>query len=120
MGIEYLFNKVLHIDMTGFTKHQVKMMSQYDELLIELGEKSYSSLTRDLPVEIRLVGFVLINACIFYLLKYITDNGHDEFALIIRALTGQSPIEDKSSKKKKRMRGPSMSPEDIRRMRKED
>ena len=46
-------------------------MRRYERLLIELGEKNYSSFGENWPVELRLAGLVLVNAIIFVLAKYI-------------------------------------------------
>lgn len=68
---EYIGAKFLKIDCTGFFVHSSRSMHRYDRLLIELGEKSYSSFGENWPVEFRLGAMVLVNFVIFCIAKYL-------------------------------------------------
>ena len=57
--------------MEGFAQQQIASMSSYDQLLIELGEKTYVPEESKLPVEIRLLGMIVVNAAIFIVSKMI-------------------------------------------------
>ena len=67
--VEWLATQHVGIDMSNFAKEQCKLMNQYDHLLIELGERSYSQWSSSLPVEFRILFLVLFNAAVFYLAK---------------------------------------------------
>ncbi len=137
MAMEYSFTNFLSIDMTGFASQQMLMMDKYDTMLIELGERSYNRWGIDLPIEIRLIGFVLLQAGIFYLGKIISEKAGSNIATIFSGLTGQSKAKNAADAKngtpttpngaantpnghddggtpQRKMRGPSIKIEDIK------
>jgi hypothetical protein len=59
-------------DMSGFSNHQILFKNKYRALLVELGEKSYLSGPSNIPVEIRLIGLILIQAVLFIVIKSAT------------------------------------------------
>lgn len=124
MLMEFVSNNWMGVDLTGFTAHQMTMMDKYDRMLIELGEKSYNRWGSNLPVEIRLIGFIILQAGIFYLGKIIAEKGGGTMADIFKMFTGApvpapgtdggtAPAADVSAPKKK-MRGPSVKVADLR------
>ena len=70
MLTEYLMG-YLRFDMEGFTKAQILQLASYERLLLELGQKNYTPTDQQLPVEIRLIGLILMNAVIFIISKLI-------------------------------------------------
>ena len=105
MIMEIVGTSVLNMPVGGFAKTQLANMNKYDSLLIELGEKSYSSKHSSLPVEVRLIGFALLQFGIFYVSKFVTiDNMGGLFNT------------NNNQKEKKRMRGPQTKPDDIKKM----
>jgi len=68
-GIELFCVKVLGLDMSGYTINQLRLMNKYDRLLVELGEKTYSSVGSDWPVEARIVVMALFNGIIFLVVR---------------------------------------------------
>ena len=126
MVMEFVCNNWMGIDLTGFTSQQMMMMDRYDRLLIELGERSYNRWGMNLPVELRLIGFILLQAGLFYLGKIITDKAGSSMAELFKGLTGQqskSPSRSDDSVRveevdvpRKKMRGPSIKAEDIKKM----
>jgi hypothetical protein len=91
------------------------------KILIELGEKSRDRWALNLPVEVRLVGFILLQAGIFYLCKIISEKGGSTIYELFRAITGQPPQDavnqiTNSEQPKKKMRGPSINVGDIKKM----
>lgn len=123
MLMEFVSNNWMGVDLTGFTAHQMTMMHKYDRMLIELGEKSYNRWGSNLPVEIRLIGFIIIQAGIFYLGKIIAEKGGGTMADIFKMFTGapaatgaaaETAQEQDPDAPKKKMRGPSVKVADLR------
>lgn len=69
--LEYAGTTYLKIDVKGFAVHSMRSLHRYERLLIELGEKNYSSFADNWPVEFRLGGMVLVSAVIYCIAKYI-------------------------------------------------
>ncbi len=122
--MEFACVQFLGLDFSGFTLQQTKMMYKYDRMLIELGEKSYNRWGMNIPVEFRMIGFIVIQACIFYLGKIISVKFGNSIGDLFKGITNQPPVrssnssehEEEKPKKSKTMRGPRIRPEDIRNM----
>ncbi len=116
--MEFVSTQWLAIDLSGFTVQQTKMMHKYDSLLIELGEKSRERWGMNLPVEVRLLGFIILQAGIFYLGKIIASKFGNNVSEIFKGVTGQPPTskEIPKSDKDKKTRGPRIKASDIRKM----
>lgn len=71
MGAEWILGSYLRFDMQGFTKSQILQIQSYNRLLLEMGEKNYVPGDKMLPVEIRLMGLVLMNSVIFIISRLI-------------------------------------------------
>lgn len=71
MITEFILGKFLRLDLEGFTQQQMLNMRRYERFLIEIGEKNYVPEGKKWPVEIRLIGFVLIQAAAFTASKMI-------------------------------------------------
>ena len=128
MVMEFVCVNWAGLDLTGFTSQQMLMMDKYDRLLIELGERSYNRWGMNLPVEVRLIGFILLQAGMFYLGKIIADKAGSSMAELFKGIVGQNTktrsgsegesgvrVEDVDGPRKK-MRGPSIKVEDIKKM----
>jgi hypothetical protein len=90
LGMEYLFTSVIGMDMTGFAKEQTKNMVEYDKMLIELGEKSYSAEESDWPVEFRLIFTILTQAAIFCVANFLMKKlgiGMDGFMGMVKQMS---------------------------------
>jgi len=85
-GCEFLFGNFLGFDMQGFTQQQLISMKSYERLLIELGEKSYVPTgSSSWPVELRLLGLVILNAGFFVMSKMIMKkSGADLMGLVAK------------------------------------
>ena len=122
--MEYVCTEYANIDIGGFAIQQIQMMYKYDSVLIELGEKSCERWTTNLPVEVRLIGMVLLQAAIFYLGKIVTEKMGESVGELFKGMTGQPPAEEKTRTKpkentppvdeKQKMRGPKVKASDIR------
>ena len=123
----------------GYAEHQIQQMDKYDTLLVELGEKSYNRWGVKLPVELRLLGMIVIQAGVFYMMSR-SSKSESGLASIIKVASGsgrtrgtvtelsesdgeEEADEDDSDAPKKRktkkvrkMRGPSMTPDEIKKM----
>ncbi len=118
LGIEMIAGKA-GFDFKGFAKFQSKKMEKYERLLVELGEKSYSNFASNWPVEIRLIGIILLDAGIFYLGKIVADHAGEGVADLFSMLFG-IPTSNTVKEKKHKMRGPTTRPDEIRNMNKSD
>jgi hypothetical protein len=124
MAIEFASTHWMGINLDGFYSQQMLMMDKYDRLLIELGEKSYTRWGSNLPVEVRLLGFVILQAGLFYLGKIIADKAGSSVAELFKNITGQpvakastasgSVNEEPEPAPKKKMRGPSVKVADLK------
>lgn len=131
MGMEWLGTQWFDMDLRGLTSHHMARRQKYDRLLIELGEKSYSRIGADLPVEIRLLGVMLMETLAFYIGKQIDSKGGPGISQIFSMMTGgagttaESPFMggDKSADtptRKSRVKGPTISVDEIRAMNRDD
>ena len=57
--------------MQGFTQQQISTIATYDRILLELGEKTYVDEESQWPVELRLLGLMVMNAAMFIASKII-------------------------------------------------
>lgn len=123
MVLEWVSTNWLGIDLSGFTQQQSKMMNRYERLLIELGEKNYSTLGSRFPVEVRLMFFVFFNAGLFYVNKMIFSGGEGG-AAVLNVLFGggqqqQAPpagVQRAAPQQRRRgagMRGPTITPHEV-------
>lgn len=117
LGIEFAANK-LGLDFTGFAKFQLSKMDKYERLLIELGERSYSQFANNWPVEIRLLGIILLDAGLFYLGKMASDIAGEGVGELLSSMFGL-PQKAPTARAPK-MRGPSITPDEIRSFSKHD
>jgi hypothetical protein len=96
----------MKLDMSGFTINQMHSMQRYERMLREIGEADWSSIGVQLPVMVRLPFFMVINAGIFIVAKWIfKKTGKDytsQFYKLYGQLTGgddYSYIKDESGTK---------------------
>ena len=111
MGCEFVLGNYLGFDMEGFTQQQILTMSSYDTLLIELGEKSYIPQGSNWPVEIRLLGLVLINVAFFIFGKIVLKKTGSNFMGMLNSMNNKSANQNTTSvpQQKRRMKGPEIS-----------
>ncbi len=130
--LEFVATKYLRINLSGFTNAQQKSMHKYESLLIELGEKRRrSTWGSNWPVEARLIAVVVFQAAFFYLTKIISDQVGDSVSSLFSSLMGQpaphssppgefAPAPNRTSPEAgRKMKGPSITAQKIRELRKE-
>lgn len=118
---EFVCTQLFKIDMGGYAKVQMAQITKYDQLLFELGEKSYMGFGSSLPVEIRLIGLILFNAAVFYIGKLVAEKGGESVATLFKGLFGAhvssepaKPNTRVAPAATKKRRGPSISVDEIR------
>jgi len=109
MVLEFVLGYLFKFDMQGFTQQQILNMNQYERLLIELGEQSYVPGGSQWPVEVRLLLMVLGNAAIFIIAKMIMKKTGSNIMAAMNTFTRPQP----NPLNKRKMRGPSIQPDDI-------
>lgn len=117
MIMEFIATKFIGLDISGFANFQSKTMNQYDELLIELGEKNYTGFSKRFPIELRLIFAIVMSAGMFYMQKKMFDsNGFEMLSKFMGLESENSTSQGPQLKKRTRMRGPSISPEQVGKM----
>lgn len=114
---------MIGIDLEGFAEAQIKIMEKYDRMLIELGEKDINRWNLNLPVEVKLIGFVVLQMGFFWLAKKLggQEAVDNIFSLVMGVFKKDSREEGKEKEEKKkeketpRMKGPSINLEDLKR-----
>ena len=102
--IEIVGSRFLKLPLRGYTKNQFRYMSKYQMLLIELGERSYStSLGEGWPVELRLLAMAAFNGVIFVLVQMfakkvgVDGEGADKMAESLRETINDFLTQNKGS-----------------------
>jgi hypothetical protein len=67
-AVEFLLN-YFGFDISGFTGDQMSKMNAYERLLVELCAKHYNPAGSSIPVELRLLGMIFMNAALFIGMK---------------------------------------------------
>lgn len=111
-GVEFVFGKFLGFDMEGYTQQQIISINNYDQLLIELGEKSYLPSGSRWPVELRLLFMIILNTVIFILSKMVLRSTGASLLGMLNNL-GTQNNNAPSTKPKRRMKGPDINIDDL-------
>jgi hypothetical protein len=112
MLVEYGLGNYMGFDMKGFTQQQIVSMSQYERLLIELGEKSYVEEESQWPVELRLFGLIIMQAVFFVVSKLIAKKTGSNLLNMINSMNMNNQVNNQD-KAKKRMRGPTINLDEL-------
>lgn len=117
MVVEYALGSWMGFDMQGFTQQQITSLTSYERLLVELGEKSYVDEESQWPVEVRLLGLIIMNAAFFIVSKLITKKTGSNILGIINSLnqatSGVNANNNNNQQKRRPMKGPNINLENI-------
>lgn len=104
MITEFVLGKFLRLDLEGFTQQQMLSMKRYERFLLEIGEKNYVPEGKKWPVELRLMGFVIIQAATFTATKMILKKtGTNLMGMFNTQAYGQNGGGNEGPKRKMRM-----------------
>lgn len=87
MGCEVGLGK-LNFDMEGFAQQQIASMNTYDQLLVEMAEKSYVPSANRWPVEVRLLMMLTMNIVLFIVSKMLFKRTGTNLLGTINEMTG--------------------------------
>lgn len=87
-AVEFVSKNLIGIDISGFTVDRIKRINRYNRLLLELGEREYTSIGANWPVEVRLCIFVLVDAVIFYIVSRIVGGNTQLMEVILGTISG--------------------------------
>jgi hypothetical protein len=104
MFVEYFLGCWMGFSMKGFTDQQISNMNSYEQLLIELGEKSYVEEESQWPVELRLLGLIVTNAALFIVSQLIAEKTGSNIMNMINSMN----VTNNADKKKRKMKGPTL------------
>jgi len=110
MLCEFVLGSYMGFDMQGFTQQQILTMNSYEVLLIELGEKSYIPQGSKWPVEIRLIGLILINVVFFIVSKMIMKKTGSNLLGLINNMNVKN---NNTNSAKRKMKGPNINLDEI-------
>ena len=110
MLCEFVLGSYMGFDMQGFTQQQILSMNSYEVLLIELGEKSYIPDGSKWPVEIRLIGLILINVVFFIISKMIMKKTGSNLLGLINNMNVKN---NNTNSTKRKMKGPNINLDEI-------
>jgi len=102
-GIEWFIGYMIGLDARGLADSQMKNMHPYEDLLVELSEKTYVEPDRRYPVELRLALAVMLNTVFFIMTKMITESMTKNFG---NFMPPPSPSPQHQKPSQTRMRGP--------------
>ena len=115
--VEFFLGNMLKFDMEGYTRQQMVQMHKYDTLLIELGEKSYVPEGSRWPVELRLLGIIIMNAAMFVLMKTVQNKSGSMniFGMFNNLSSSSQPTRQSTTNngRRRRMRGPDVDIDDM-------
>ena len=106
---QFLFSKFLKMDMSGFAEQQILSMNQYEQVLVEIGEKTYFKAPSKMAPEFKLVMLIGFNAVIFLISKMILKASGDNILSSINKVAEKKETQSApSAPQKNHMKGPNM------------
>lgn len=96
------------LDMEGYTSAQAGKINEYEMLLMELTEKYSSPSESQWPIEVRLLGIILINTVVFIAIKYFSNKIGANYKSIL-----EPTQQNRHNSNKRKMRGPQINLDDL-------
>lgn len=107
-GAEVFLGKFFKLDMVGYAEQQIQNMDKYDKLLIELCHKNYiPDASEKFPVEVRLLGLVVIQTAVFLIMKKVSINMDMSFFNMFSSPSPTSQTKPTPTQGTTKMSGPS-------------
>lgn len=113
-AFEMIFSGFIGIDVAGFAQAQIKIMDKYERMLIELGEKDRNRWEINLPVEIKLIGFILLQVVLFWLAKKFGGTAVEDIFSTIMGVAGGGVQKEKTDEEKKQETQQKVDPKNVK------
>lgn len=107
--VEFLLSRGLGFDMAGYVEHQMESMSEYDEILAEIGEDVTPGWMDSFSPTTRLLMVLIQQTVVFLGIKFVTGGSGLKFlASVIGGKKSSTTSQSSKPASTGRMRGPSI------------
>lgn len=87
-AMEWFITKMLGLNASGYTMAQIRGLSNYDRLLIQLGERNYSTAESEWSLEVQILFMMGANAVIFVIANMVAGSlGEGVTSIVMQAIS---------------------------------